>query len=117
LEVNRWVILSMIIVAYLLLGCIMDQMAILFLTIPLTFPILTALGFNPIWYGIVITKTVEIGLATPPLGLNVFVAASAAKVSLVTAFRGAARLIIAYFFILILLIAFPSIITWLPNMM
>lgn len=95
----------------------MDQMAILFLTIPLTFPVIMSLGFDPIWYGIVITKTVEIGLATPPLGLNVFVAASAAKVSLGTAFRGAVPLIIADFVVLILLIAFPMLITWLPDLM
>ncbi|WP_077210412.1 TRAP transporter large permease [Bacillus dakarensis] len=117
LDVNRWVILAIIIIAYLLLGCIMDQMAILFLTIPLTFPLIVALGFNPIWYGIVIAKTIEIGLATPPLGLNVFVAASAAKVPLGTAFKGAARLIVADFVILVILIAFPVLVTWLPGLM
>lgn len=117
LDVNRWVILTIIVIAYLLLGCIMDQMAILFLTVPLTFPVIMALGFNPIWYGILITKTVEIGLATPPLGLNVFVAASSAKVPLGTAFKGAGRLVAADFVILIILMAFPILVTWLPGLM
>lgn len=115
LDINRWVILLLIVAALLPLGCVMDQLAILFLTVPLTFPVITSLDFNPIWYGIVITKTVEIGLATPPLGLNVFVAASAANVPLGDAFRGAARLVAADFVILALLIAFPSLVTWLPS--
>jgi len=117
LDVNRWIVFSIIIIAYLILGCFMDQTAILFLTIPLTFPVVLALGFDPIWFGIVIAKTVEIGLATPPLGLNVFIAASNADVKLGTAFRGAGRLIVADFIILVLLISLPSVVMWLPNLM
>ncbi|SHG04391.1 TRAP transporter large permease [Ornithinibacillus halophilus] len=117
MDVNRWVILIIIVASYLLLGCVMDQLAIMFLTIPLTFPVIIALGFDPIWYGIVIAKTVEIGLATPPLGLNIFVASSAANVPLGVGFRGAARLIVADFIILVILIAFPVIVTWLPSLM
>jgi tripartite ATP-independent transporter DctM subunit len=116
-EINPWIILVVIVIFYLLLGFVMDQMAILLLTIPITFPIIDGLGFDPIWYGIIITKTVEIGLATPPMGLNVFVAASAAKVPLSVGFKGVTRFVITDLIILTLLIMFPWISTWLPGIM
>ncbi len=117
LEVNRWVIMAIVITIYLILGCIMDQLAILFLTVPLTFPLAMSLGFDPIWFGIVITKTAEIGLVTPPLGMNVYVTSSAANVPIDVAFRGTGRLLIIEFMSLLVLLAFPRICTWLPGIM
>src|SRR3546814_9102477 len=75
LDVSRWVILTLILLIYLVLGCFMDQVAILVLTLPMTLPVIQALGFDPVWFGVIIVLTAEIGLVTPPLGLNVFVVA------------------------------------------
>jgi len=117
LNVSNWVILCIIIAIYLLLGMFMDQLAILFLTVPLTFPLAMSLGFDPIWFGIIITKTAEIGLVTPPLGLNIYVVSSSADVPIETAFKGTGRLLIVEFIVLLLLLLFPKIATWLPQLM
>ena len=73
LAVSRWVIFALIIGVYIFLGTFMDQVAIQVLTLPITFPIIVSLGFDPIWFGVIIVKTTEIGLITPPLGLNVYI--------------------------------------------
>src|SRR5699024_4323160 len=117
LDVSKFIILSIIILIYLILGFFMDQIAILILTLPLTFPIIVALGFNPIWFGIIVTKTVEIGLVTPPVGLNVFVATGAAGVKPTEGFKGVTWFVLVDLLILILLIALPFITLWLPDMM
>nr|WP_239587421.1 TRAP transporter large permease [Bacillus pakistanensis] len=117
LPVHPYVIMGIIVLIYLLLGTFMDQLAILFLTIPLTFPIAQSLGFDPIWFGIIVTKTAEIGLITPPLGMNVYIASSAAKVPVTEAFKGVWKLLVVEFIILILLFFFPLLSTWLPSQM
>lgn len=117
LPFSPYVIMSIIVIIYLLLGTFMDQLAVLFLTIPITFPISQVLGFDPIWFGIIVTKTVEIGLVTPPLGLNVFIASKAANVPVVEGFKGVSRLLIVELIILIILFCFPAISTWLPQKM
>jgi len=95
----------------------MDQIAILILTLPLTFPIVTSLGFDPVWFGIIVTKTVEIGLVTPPVGMNVFVATGAAGVKTAEGFKGVTWFVIMDLFILLLLILMPFITLWLPELM
>lgn len=117
LDVSKYVILAIIISIYLILGFFMDQIAILILTLPLTFPIIMSLGFNPIWFGIIITKTVEIGLVTPPVGMNVFVATGAAGVKPTEGFRGVFWFVLTDMIILIILIILPFITLWLPEMM
>src|SRR5699024_2847946 len=117
LDVSKYVILAIIILIYLILGFFMDQIAILILTLPLTFPIIISLGFNPIWFGIIITKTVEIGLVTPPVGMNVYVATGAAGVKTTEGFKGVTWFVLVDLLILILLIALPFITLWLPDMM
>lgn len=117
LDVSKYLILFVIIFIYLILGFFMDQIAILILTLPLTFPIITALGFNPIWFGIIITKTVEIGLVTPPVGMNVFVATGAAGVKPTVGFKGVVWFVLTDVLILLLLILLPFITLWLPEMM
>ncbi|EKN66964.1 TRAP dicarboxylate transporter subunit DctM [Neobacillus bataviensis LMG 21833] len=114
---SRWLILVLVIILYLILGVFMDQMAILILTLPLTFPLVTSLGFNPIWFGIIVTKTAEIGLVTPPVGMNVFVAAGAAGVRTAEAFKGVTWFVIADLILLLILILFPFLSTWLPDLM
>ncbi|MFM1653007.1 TRAP transporter large permease [Brevibacillus sp. B_LB10_24] len=117
LPLSPYVIMGLIVLIYLILGTFMDQLAILFLTIPLTFPISQSLGFDPIWFGIIVTKTAEIGLITPPLGMNVFITANVAKIPVSEAFQGVFRLLVVEVFILILLFFFPALSTWLPQMM
>lgn len=117
LDVSRYLILIIIVLIYLILGFFMDQIAILILTLPLTFPIIISLGFNPVWFGIIITKTVEIGLVTPPLGMNVYVATGAAGVKPTEGFKGVIWFVIADLIILAILIALPAIVLWLPEMM
>lgn len=117
LEVSKYWILFFIILIYIILGFFLDQIAILILTLPLTFPIIISLGFNPIWFGIIVTKAAEIGLVTPPLGMNVFVASSAAGEKTSVAFKGVFWFVIMEVFLLLLLIFIPSLATWLPNLM
>src|SRR5699024_8686726 len=112
-----YLILVFIVIIYLILGFFMDQIAILILTLPLTFPIIIALGFNPIWFGIIVTKAAEIGLVTPPVGMNVFVASSAAGEKTSVAFRGVFWFVVIEILLLIILISFPALSTWLPEKM
>lgn len=110
-------VLLIIVGVLLVLGMVLDQLAILSLTMPLAFPIVTALGYDPIWFGIIVTKTVEIGLLTPPLGLNVFVTASRTGVPIHTVFRGVIPFLVTESVILAILILFPDLSLWLPRQM
>ncbi|CDQ38591.1 MULTISPECIES: TRAP transporter large permease [Virgibacillus] len=117
LDVSRYVILSIIVAVFLVLGFFLDQMAILILMVPITFPIVIALGFNPIWFGILVTKAAEIGLVTPPVGMNVFVASGAAGVKTTESFKGVIWFVVTDLIILLLLMGIPEIATWLPETM
>lgn len=110
-------IMAIIILALLVMGMFMDQLAILSLAMPLAFPIAMALDFNPVWFGIVVTKTVEIGLLTPPLGLNAYVAAAQTAVPLKTIFRGLLPFLAMEVVVLLLLICVPQITLFLPTLM
>lgn len=112
---SRWSVLLLLVVMYIILGMLMDQIAVLVLTVPITYAIIGTLGFDGIWYGIIITKTVEIGLVTPPLGLNVFVASSITKTPIGDCFKGVAPFIFVEVILLAFLIAFPCLSTWLPT--
>src|SRR5699024_1298905 len=98
-------------------GFFLDQMAILILMVPITLPIVMALDFNPIWFGIVITKAAEIGLVTPPVGMNVFVASGAAGVKPTETFKGVFCFVLVDLFLLIILMILPEIVTTLPSTM
>ena len=111
------VVLLIIVAILLVLGCLLDQLAILSLTMPLAFPLIKALGYDPVWFGIIVTKTVEIGLLTPPFGLNVFVTSGRTGVPVNTVFRGIIPFLTIEAIILALLIAFPGITLWLPRTM
>lgn len=112
-----WAILAAILVLLLILGCFLDQLAILSLTMPLVFPIIVALKYDPVWFGIIVTKTVEIGLLTPPLGLNVYVTSSQTGVPLKTVFRGVMPFLVTEIIVMIILVAFPALTLWLPSTM
>lgn len=113
----RYAILLLIVVVLLLMGMIMDQLAILSLTMPLAFPAVSTLHFDPIWFGIIVTKTVEIGLLTPPLGLNAYVAAGQTRVPLKVVFRGVMPFIAIDIIVLGVLIVFPQVTLFLPGLM
>jgi TRAP-type C4-dicarboxylate transport system permease large subunit len=105
-------------VMYLVLGCLMDAMAMIILTVPIIFPVVTALGFDPIWFGIIIVMTVELGLIHPPVGMNVFVIKSVVKdVSFTTIFKGVLPFVATDIVRLVILISFPIIALWLPSRM
>ncbi|WP_434730508.1 TRAP transporter large permease [Rhizobium binae] len=116
-DLSRGTIMAIIMLTLLIMGMFMDQLAILSLAMPLMFPIAMALDFNPVWFGIVVTKTVEIGLLTPPLGLNAYVAAAQTGVPLGKIFRGLVPFLIVEVVILLLLLVFPQITLWLPSLM
>jgi C4-dicarboxylate transporter DctM subunit len=118
LGIGRYGVLALIMVMYLVLGCLMDAMAMIILTVPIIFPLITKLGFDPIWFGIIIVMTVELGLIHPPVGMNVFVIKSVVKeVSFTTIFKGVIPFVITDLLRLIILIAFPIIALWLPGRM
>ena len=118
LPVNSYVILAIILVFYLFLGAVMDSLAMMLLTVPIFFPLVLELGFNPIWFGILIVRVCEIGLITPPVGLNVYIIRGVAKdVPMQTIFRGIAPFLIADVLHVALLVAFPQISLFLPNLM
>jgi C4-dicarboxylate transporter, DctM subunit len=103
---------------YLVLGCLMDAMAMIILTVPIIFPVISQLGFDPIWFGVIIVMTVELGLIHPPVGMNVFVIKSVVKdVSFTTIFKGVIPFVATDLVRLIILIAFPLLATWLPQQM
>jgi C4-dicarboxylate transporter, DctM subunit len=110
--------LVLIMVMYLVLGCLMDAMAMVILTVPIIFPAVTALGFDPIWFGVIIVMTVELGLIHPPVGMNVFVIKTVVQdVSFSTIFKGVIPFVLTDILRLAILIAFPILATWLPNRM
>jgi TRAP-type C4-dicarboxylate transport system permease large subunit len=112
---SRWWIFLAFILMYLILGFFLDQLAILILTLPLVFPIMMSLEFNPVWLGIVFVKTAEIGLVSPPLGLNVFIVGSVTNVPVGTVFRGIMPFLIADFIVLALIIIFPNLALYIPG--
>jgi len=96
----------------------MSAMAMIILTVPIFFPVIVALGFDPIWFGIIIVRVVEMGQITPPVGINVFVMKGVAKdVPMYTIFRGIVPFLIADICHVILLVAIPQISLFLPNLM
>ncbi|QCB45992.1 TRAP transporter large permease [Hydrogenophaga sp. PAMC20947] len=103
---------------YLALGMVMEELAIVLLTIPVFFPVITGLGFDPVWFGILIVTIVEIGLISPPVGLNLFVINSLLPdVKLTTLYKGVWPFVVADIVRLGILIAVPAIALWLPNLM
>ena len=118
LGIGRYGVLALIMLMYLVLGCLMDAMAMIILTVPIIFPVVTALGFDPIWFGVIIVMTVELGLIHPPVGMNVFVIKSVVHdVSFSTIFKGVLPFIVTDLIRLVILIAFPIIALWLPGRM
>jgi C4-dicarboxylate transporter DctM subunit len=111
-------IIGVIILVYLIGGCFMDALAMIMLTIPIFFPVVQTLGFDPIWFGVVIVLITEMGVITPPVGINVYVVYGVARdVPLEKIFRGVFPMLISLIVCNLLLILFPQIALWLPGLM
>ena len=118
LEVSPYLIHTIIVIIYLFLGCFLDAISMMVLTMPVIFPVILALGFNPIWFGVIAVLMMEAGLITPPMGLNIFTVAGVAKdVPIETIFRGVAPFLFSIFAVVILITIFPKLALFLPNMM
>ncbi|MFH1647839.1 MAG: TRAP transporter large permease [Chloroflexota bacterium] len=117
LGLNRYYILIIIIFLYLILGMVFDIYAILILTLPIIFPTMMALGFNPIWYAVIMVRVIEVGLISPPFGINLFGLAGVVDVPMGTLYRSVVPFIISDILNIALLIAVPSLSTFLPEIM
>lgn len=110
--------LGLMLLMYLVLGCFLEGFAMLVLTLPIFFPVVLQLGIDPIWFGVLVVLTLEMGLISPPVGINVFIVKSVAPhVSLADIFRGVAPFWVAMLITLVILVAFPQISLFLPNTM
>lgn len=117
LEINRYATLAAILVVILLLGCILDSMAIVLLAVPVLFPLVTKLGFDPVWFGIITVRCTEVGLITPPVGLNVYIIQGLTGVEMGTVFKGIVPFLCADIVHIIVLVMFPQIVLFLPDLM
>ena len=117
MNLNRWVIIIGITVGYFVISMFMDEIPLLLLTLPLTFPLVMSAGFDPVWFGVLSVMMVAMGLVFPPVGMIAFVVAATAKVDLVKVYRGTGILIIAIFLATALVMIFPEIALWLPSTM
>ncbi|WP_099867417.1 TRAP transporter large permease [Pararhizobium haloflavum] len=118
LEVNRWVLMGIINVFLLISGMFLPPVAVIVMTAPLLFPIVTQAGFDPYWFAIVLTINMEIGLITPPIGLNLFVInAIAPDIRTKEVLWGALPYVLVMMLAILILCVFPGIATWLPNQM
>jgi len=110
-------VMACIIFGLIVLGCLMDQAAIIILTVPVLLPVIKALGFDPVWFGVLLVVVAEVGLITPPVGLNVFVVARYTKRPLAEVFGGVIPHVWAHLIFITLLVLFPQIALWLPSTM
>ena len=117
LPLEPWMVMAIILFIYIILGTFLDQIAILILTVPVMMPLVVSLGYDPVWFGVIVIVTAEVGLVTPPVGLNVFVVSRYTGRPLDEVFRGVLPHVVAHLFVIALFLAYPKIILWLPNTM
>ncbi|OFZ91217.1 MAG: C4-dicarboxylate ABC transporter [Betaproteobacteria bacterium RBG_16_64_18] len=118
LNVNRWVLMFLINLFLLVCGCFIPPAAIILMTSPILLPIIRAAGFDPVWFGVILTINMEIGLISPPVGLNIYVINSIAPdVRLMQIMRGAFPYVLCMVLAIVILSVFPEIATWLPDKM
>ena len=116
--VSPMMVMMMIIGIYIILGCVFESLSMLLLTVPIFFPLVTSLGFDPVWFGIIVVVVTEISLITPPVGLNVFVLKGVVdNVTTATIFRGVTPFWIVDIFRLLILLLVPALVLYLPNTM
>jgi C4-dicarboxylate transporter DctM subunit len=113
-----YLIISLIVLIYLIGGCFIDALALIMLTIPIFYPIVIDLGYDPIWFGVIIVLVTQMGVITPPVGINVYVVSGVAKdIKLESIFLGSLPFLAALIVGTGILIAWPQLILWLPRLM
>ena len=111
-------IIAAMMLIYVVLGTVMEELTMVLLTIPLFFPIVTSLGFDPVWFGVLIVMVIQIGLISPPVGMNLFVLnALLPRVGLGNIFKGVWPFVAVQIVMLAILVAFPALSLWLPSFM
>lgn len=117
LQISKYVTIAFIVLVYIILGMISDVMGAILITVPILFPVIQKLGFDPIWFGVMIVIVLELGFITPPIGMNVFILSGISNISISTIFRGVWPFIVTILVFVFLLIVFPQIALFLPNLM
>jgi C4-dicarboxylate transporter, DctM subunit len=117
MELNRWVVIVGIIVVYFTVSMFMDEIPLLLLTLQLTFPLITGLGFDPVWFGVISMMMIAMGLVFPPVGLIAFIVSATAGVDLMKVYKGTSILMVSIVITTALLMVFPQIALWLPATM
>ena len=117
-KATPWLVVAAICVIYVVLGTAMEELSMILLTVPLFFPMVTGLGYDPVWFGIVVVIVVQIGLISPPVGMNIFVVKNLIRhLSISTVFRGVSPFTVALVVMLAIIVAFPQLATFLPGFM
>jgi tripartite ATP-independent transporter DctM subunit len=117
MDLNRWVVIIGIVAAYFVISMFMDEIPLLLLTLQLTFPLITSLGFDPIWFGVMSMMMVAMGLVFPPVGLIAFIVSATGGVDLMKVYKGTSILMLSIVVTAVLLMIFPQIALWLPATM
>ena len=117
MELNRWVVMVGIIVVYFVVSMFMDEIPLLLLTLQLTFPLITGLGFDPVWFGVISMLMISMGLVFPPVGLIAFIVSATAGVDLMKVYKGTSILMVSIVITTALLMVFPQLALWLPATM
>ena len=117
MDLNRWVVIIGIVVLYFIVSMFMDEIPLLLLTLQLTFPLITSLGFDPVWFGVISMMMVAMGLVFPPVGIIAFVVSATAGVNLMKVYKGTSILMVALVITTALVMIFPQIALWLPTTM
>ena len=117
LNATPYMVLLILLIIYVILGCFLDQVAILILTVPVVLPIVVGIGFDPVWFGVVVVMTAEIGMITPPMGMNVFVVSRYTGRPVHEIFAGVLPFLGAVLALIVMFAVWPEIILWLPSQM
>ena len=114
---SRWMIMFLLMLMYIVLGALMDELAMMLLTVGPVFKLIVALGFDPIWFGVMFVTVCEIGMIVPPVGINLFVIQGVAGLPLQTVVRGITPFVVADCFRMLIIAMVPALATWLPSLM
>jgi C4-dicarboxylate transporter, DctM subunit len=117
LQVSKYIIIAFIVAIYIIFGMFSDIMACILLTVPIIFPLMTALGFDPLFFGVLVVLLIEIGFISPPIGMNVFMLSGINKIPINDIFKNSWPFLALLMLFCIILIIFPQIATWLPSTM
>ena len=117
MDLSRWIVMIAICLSYFVFSMFMDELPLMLIYLQITFPLIVKLGFDPIWYGVVMAIMIMMGFVFPPVGLICFVVSSAGKIELAKVYKGSSILIIAIVITLVSLMIFPELALWLPSTM